>query len=153
MDDRALAGECSVRAAGKRLTPQRRLVLRILAEADGHLDAGEIYAQAHQRGARLSLATVYRTLSLLKEAGTVRELHLDEEHHHYELDARDDHSHLVCLLCGRVIEVPSTAFLEVARTLGEANGFAIASAQVELTGICAACRRGQAAAEKVPGTC
>ncbi len=140
MNDLALAGERSVRDAGRRLTAQRRLVLRILAEADGHLDAGEIYAQAHQQGARLSLATVYRTLNLLKEAGMVRELHLDEEHHHYELDDKGGHSHLVCAVCGRVIEVASATFLEAARRLGEANGFDITAAQVELTGICADCR-------------
>jgi Fur family ferric uptake transcriptional regulator len=141
VDDLAVVGERRLRLAGKRITPQRKLVLAILAEADNHLDAYDIYERALQRDTRLSLSTVYRTLSILKEADLVRELHLDDEHHHYELDDQDEHSHLVCLECGRVIEVGSSAFAEVARTIGEAHGFQVASAEVELTGLCADCRQ------------
>ncbi len=141
MEDPVSVGERRLRSEGKRITPQRRLVLHVLAEAGGHLDATEIYGRGRQQDARLSLSTVYRTLSVLKETGVVRELHLDDEHHHYELDAQDQHSHLVCLSCGRVIEVDSEAFSQVAVALGEAHGFEIASAQVELSGYCADCRQ------------
>lgn len=139
-DELAMVGESGVRASGKRLTPQRRLVLHVLDEAGSHLDASEIYARAHRQDVRLSLATVYRTLSMLKQTGAVRELHLDEEHHHYELDRKDGHSHFVCLGCGRVIEVDSAAFLEAARAVGHDYNFEAAGAQVELTGVCADCR-------------
>jgi Fur family ferric uptake transcriptional regulator len=141
MDDRVAVGERQLRTAGKRITPQRRLVLNILSQASGHLDASEIYERGRRKDPRLSLSTVYRTLAALKETGTVRELHLDDEHHHYELDAKDRHSHLVCLSCGRVIEVNSEALAQAALTLGEAHGFKIASAQMELTGYCADCRQ------------
>jgi Fur family ferric uptake transcriptional regulator len=140
MDDLARVSEGRFRAAGKRMTSQRRLLLRILAEAGGHLDAREVYERARQHDIRLSLATVYRTLNSLREAGVVRELHLDEEHHHYELDGQDGHSHLVCLGCGRVTEVDSRAFVEAAQAIGRTSGFAIASAQVELDGYCAECQ-------------
>ena len=140
MDDLAGVSEGRFRAAGKRMTNQRRLLLRILAETGGHLDAREVYDRARQHDPRLSLATVYRTLSSLKEAGVVRELHLDEEHHHYELDGQDGHSHLVCLGCGRVIEVDSRAFVEAAQAIGHASSFVISSAQVELTGYCTECQ-------------
>ena len=141
MDDRALIAERRLRVAGKRITPQRKLVLDILAQAQRHLDATEIYARGRRQDARLSLSTVYRTLGVLKETGVVRELHLDGEHHHYELDEEDEHSHLVCLTCGRVLEVDSSAFTEAAAAAGRSHGFEIASAQVELTGYCADCRR------------
>jgi Fur family transcriptional regulator, ferric uptake regulator len=140
MDDLAMVSEDRFRAAGKRMTNQRRLLLRILAEAGGHLDAREVYERARQHDPRLSLATVYRTLNSLREAGVVRELHLDEEHHHYELDGQDGHSHLLCLGCGRVIEVDSGALVEAAQAIGQASGFAVAGAQVELTGYCAECQ-------------
>jgi len=52
------------------------LVLDILANADGHLDASEIYARARVREPRLSLATVYRALNALRESGLVRQMHL-----------------------------------------------------------------------------
>lgn len=141
MDDLVRAGERRLRANNKRLTPQRKLVLAILAEAGGHLDAPDIYERARQRDDELSLSTVYRTLGVLKETGIVRELHLDEEHHHYELDDEDGHSHLVCLSCGRVIEVDSSAFVEAALVTAETHRFEIASAQVELRGYCSRCRR------------
>jgi len=141
VNDLEIVSENEVRAAGKRITPQRRLIVHILAQADGHLDAREVYERARRQDARLSLATVYRTLSVLRETGVVRELHLDEEHHHYELDDQDGHSHLVCLGCGRVIEVDSVAFSQVAEAVGETLGFSVESAQVELTGYCADCRR------------
>jgi Fe2+ or Zn2+ uptake regulation protein len=140
MEDLVVIGERRLRVAGKRITPQRRLVLSILAQADSHLDAHDIYERGRRRDARLSLSTVYRTLGVLKETGLVRELHLDDEHHHYELDGRDEHAHLVCLRCGRVLEVDSSSFAEVVGALGEMHGFEIASAQVELTGTCVDCR-------------
>jgi len=122
------------------MTHQRRLLLRILAEAGGHLDAREVYDRARRQDPRLSLATVYRTLNSLTEAGVVRELHLDEEHHHYELDGQDGHSHLVCLGCGRVTEVDSRTFVDAAQAIGQASGFVVAGAEVELTGYCAGCQ-------------
>ena len=140
MDNMAVVGERRLRAAGIRITPQRRLVLNILAESGGHLDANDIYVQGRRQDASLSLSTVYRTLSVLKETGLVHELRLDSEHYHYELDGKDEHSHLVCLGCGRVIEVDSGAFAQAAVAAGEAYGFEISSAQVELTGYCADCR-------------
>jgi len=141
MEDLVTSEERRLRAAGKRITPQRKLVLGVLAQAKGHMDAFEIYEQGRRLDARLSLSTVYRSLSVLKEVGVVRELHLDDEHHHYELDGRDGHSHLVCLECGRVIEVDSSAFVAAAAEVGAAHQFEVASAQVELSGYCADCHK------------
>jgi Fur family ferric uptake transcriptional regulator len=124
-----------------RITPQRRLVLDILSRANDHLDANDIYERGRRHDQRLSLSTVYRTLGMLKDTGVVRELHLDGEQHHYELVGRDEHAHLVCLECGRVIEVESIAFARAAETVGQAHGFQVAMAQVELAGYCAECRR------------
>ena len=141
MEDLVATGLRRLRAAGKRITPQRRLVLSILAESDQHLDAHDIYDRGRRRDVHLSLATVYRTLTLLKETGVVHELHLDDEHHHYELDAKDEHSHLVCLGCGQVIEVDGAVFAAVAVAAGQAHGFEIASTRVELTGYCVDCSK------------
>jgi len=151
MDDLVVVGERRLRAAGKRITPQRKLVLAILAQASrtqqagspasGHLDAYDIYERGRRQDASLSLSTVYRTLSVLKDAGVVHELHLDGEHHHYELDSKDKHFHLICLACGRVIEVDSAAFADAAMTASEAHGFEIIGTQVELVGYCVDCRQ------------
>ena len=143
MDDLAISGERRLRAASRRITPQRRLILDTLAQAGSHLDAGEIYERVRLRDPRLSLSTIYRTLAALKASGAVRELHLDQEHHHYELDNQDRHSHLVCMECGRVIEVDGEPFAQVAQVVGQAHGFDVTATQVELTGRCAECRQRQ----------
>lgn len=140
MDDAVKKGERRLRVAGKRITPQRKLILGILARAEDHLDAHDIYERGRHLAARLSLSTVYRTLTVLKEAGVVRELHLDGEQHHYELDDKEEHVHLVCLQCGQVLEVDSSAFTEAAMAAGKSHGFEIASEAVELSGYCADCR-------------
>ena len=147
MGDRNLelvrAGQRRLRAAGKRITPQRELILKVLAQSGAHLDANDIFERVRHLDKRLSLSTVYRTLNAFKATGVVRELHLDREHHHYELDAKDGHSHLVCMECGRVVEVGSDAFEQVAEATAEVHDFEIASAQVELVGYCAECRKSQ----------
>jgi Fe2+ or Zn2+ uptake regulation protein len=125
-----------LRAEKRRMTSQRELLLGIIQER-GHLDADEIYRLAKRRNPRLSLSTVYRTLNLLKELGLVEELHLGEEHHHYEAKA-EAHHHLICLGCGKVIECRLTEDL---RELGRRHGFTVVSAQVELVGYCSDCRK------------
>lgn len=141
MDDLVTTGLRRLRAAGKRITPQRKLILSILAESSQHLDAHDIYERGRSRDMHLSLSTVYRTLNILKDTGVVHELHLEDDHHHYELDGKDEHSHLVCLGCGQVIEVNGAVFAGAAMAAGEAYGFEIASARVELMGYCVACRK------------
>jgi Fe2+ or Zn2+ uptake regulation protein len=140
MEGTIITGERRLRAAGKRITPQRKLILGILSLADGHLDAHEIYEQGRRLDPTLSLSTVYRTLSMLKEIGVVQELHLDGEHHHYELDGKGEHSHLICIQCGRVIEVDSTIFVAAASQAGEQYRFRVTSTQVELEGYCEKCQ-------------
>jgi Fur family ferric uptake transcriptional regulator len=136
-------GETRLRATGKRVTTQRRLVLDVLSAADGHLDASEIYERAHHRDPRLSLATVYRTLKALGESGVVRQLHLAGERHYYELDRQDRHAHLVCAVCGRVWEVDSAKLSQAAKEAGREFGFQVTTARVEVIGLCATCRQQQ----------
>lgn len=135
------SGETRLRAIGKRVTAQRRLLLDVLAAADGHLDASELYDRARERDPRLSLATVYRTLNTLVESGLVRQLHLAGERHHYELDRQDRHAHLVCAACGRIWEVDSADLSQAAKEAGREFGFQVASARVEMIGLCAECRQ------------
>ncbi len=143
MNERTTTGVRLLRAAGKRITPQRKLILDILAQTRRHLDAYELHDLGRRRDETLSLATVYRTIALLKESGLVQELHLDENRHHYELTDRMEHAHLVCLGCGQVFEVDGGAFVNAAQEAGNRYGFAITGGQIELTGYCAACRAPQ----------
>jgi len=138
MGEPGAVGE-ALRRQGKRMTSQRALLLQIIAESDEHLDAEEIHRRAHRRGAGLSLSTVYRTLSVLAGMGLLRELHFDEEHHHYE-PALGEHYHLFCLRCGHVSEYwPPDGGRRLRQVAGEC-GFDLVSARLELHGICGRCR-------------
>ncbi|MEA3460214.1 MAG: Fur family transcriptional regulator [Chloroflexota bacterium] len=133
-----------LRRAKRRVTPQRMLILETMREAGGHLDADEIYHLARQKMPRLSLSTVYRTLNMLKEAGLVDELHLGEEHHHYELRGERGHHHLICQGCGKVVEFECPFSRQLIRDLSEDYDFEITDMHLDVIGYCAECRRKRA---------
>ena len=135
-------------AAGYRATPQRLLLLGLLQDSKVHTSADDLYAQAHARDPHLSLSTVYRTLNSLKEAGLVRELHLDQDHHHYELADKEDHYHLVCQACGQVLEVECFVIDEMLSLIQDRYSFQLTSTQMEFVGLCVDC---QARPEPIEG--
>lgn len=131
----------TLHAQGLRITPQRRLVLGLLRERGGHLGADEIYRLARQHHPRISLSTVYRALDMFEELGLVRVLHLEGEHHRYEIAGRrEEHHHLVCLGCGRVIDFECSHCAETHQGLAEHHDFEITGSQVQLLGYCTECR-------------
>ena len=127
--------------AGLRVTHQRALIMEIIRQRKGHLDADEVYRQAREKQPRLSLSTVYRTLQKLKELGLVKEVHFDETHHHYEVKPPTGHHHLVCLSCGRVIEFQYPLSRYVKRNVAEAKDFEIVDTELRMAGYCAKCRQ------------
>ncbi len=130
-------------AVGMRMTSQRALLLKLIEQGEGHLDADELYRRARQKQPRLSLSTVYRTLGLLKKLGLIEELHFDENHHHYEMKPSAEHHHLICLGCGRVIEFQYPLSRYIKKNVTGAKDFEIIDAELRLTGYCQQCRQGR----------
>ena len=127
-------------AKGRRLTSQRRLILGVLEECEGHLDAEALFVQARTRDPDISLATVYRTLAVLKEMGLVEEHSLGEEHSHYEAVHGQPHYHFVCLGCGKVIEFDAPLMKRMARDVSEQEDVCITDVHLRLSGYCAQCQ-------------
>jgi Fur family ferric uptake transcriptional regulator len=127
--------------AGLRNTSQRALILEVIRQGKGHLDADEVFRRARSRQPRLSLSTVYRTLQKLKQLGLIEELHFDETHHHYELKPRKEHHHLVCQKCGLVIEFEYPLSRLIKNKVPQARDFEIKESELKITGLCAACRK------------
>lgn len=125
---------------GQRMTSQRRILFDIIRDADGHLDADELYQRARQKDPRISLSTVYRNLQLFKQEGVVKERHFVEEHHYYESRDSVEHCHLVCLNCGTVLEIETPLTEEIKRTAGETSRFQITDIEVNLQGYCPKCQ-------------
>ena len=136
-----LLGRRALNSAGLRVTNQRALLLEIIREGEGHLDAFELYRRAREKQPRLSLSTVYRALQKFKKLGLVEEVHFDENHHHYEVKPSSEHHHLVCLGCGRVIEFHYLLARQVKRNVPGARGFDIIGTEVRMTGYCSRCRQ------------
>jgi len=126
---------------GLRITNQRALILDIIRQGQGHLDADEVYRRARKKQPRLSLSTVYRTLQMLKKLGLVEEVHFDEAHHHYEIKPPAEHHHLVCLGCGQVVEFQYPLAHLVKRNVTEAKAFEIVDTELRMTGYCSKCRQ------------
>jgi Fe2+ or Zn2+ uptake regulation protein len=116
------------------------LILDILRESDEHLDAETVHDRARVRAPGLSLATVYRTLTLLEDMGLVEEHRLGEGHSHYEAVQEDPHYHFTCRRCGKVIEFDTLLVGRIERELCEREGVEITGAHLHLTGYCEDCR-------------
>jgi Fe2+ or Zn2+ uptake regulation protein len=123
-----------LRDSGKRITPERKLLLRII-ENNAHLDAEQIYRIAQKERPQIGLATVYRTLTLLKTLDVIHTTDLGENHCHYEVRF-DDHIHLICSVCGLVTDIPVPSALY--KAAGK-EGFSVQHTHFEIFGICQSC--------------
>ena len=126
---------------GQRMTSQRRLLLDIIRSSSDHLDADELFRQAKEKDPRISLSTVYRNLSLLKEVGLIVERHLGEEHHHYEINIAPHHHHLVCIECGDVFEFESPLADKIKENIADISQFEITEIEINMQGYCASCKK------------
>ncbi|MBN1366911.1 MAG: transcriptional repressor [Dehalococcoidales bacterium] len=123
------------------VTTQRHLLLELISQAKGHLDADELYRRAKEKEPRISLATVYRNIKLFKELGLIAESNLGEAHSHFEIRRTAEHHHLVCLGCGRVIEFKSPLIARAVAKMRQEHGFDITSAEMKLEGYCPQCKK------------
>jgi Fur family ferric uptake transcriptional regulator len=131
-----------VEARGVRLTAQRRALIETIQEATTHLDAASLLKQAQELDPKINRATVYRTIELLKKLGMIDELdlmHLNGEKHYYEVKTQEDHLHLACFECGRILEFATPAFERLKQEIAAANQFDIQVVRLEVGGLCGAC--------------
>ncbi|MDY7075736.1 MAG: Fur family transcriptional regulator [Chloroflexota bacterium] len=127
-----------LREQGRRVTPQRRAIIRVLLEGDGgHLTAEQIFKRVQYSMPDMSHATVYNTLRELTEMDVLLELNLGLGERRYDLNTTD-HAHLVCLTCGRIEDVPyDCAALKLPPE--QTHGFRVVGRRVIFRGYCPAC--------------
>lgn len=121
------------------LTYQRRLLIELLQEAEGHIDAKELYRRASARDKSISPATVYRSLNLFREHGIIAEMKLDKVRCYYEINEAPEHQHMVCLGCGKVIEFNSPLVKKLIDTVKKEYGFKTAKVELYIRGCCQEC--------------
>lgn len=120
-----------------RLTPQRRAVLDVIGGLRGGFTVVELYDRARRAEPRLGLATVYRTVELLRKSGSLRKLPGDGRPMYVRCHP-GHHHHLVCLACGRVEETELCAAPTKAE-VQRRHGFQAETHEVDIYGTCAAC--------------
>lgn len=130
----------ALKEAGLRLTPQRLAICRLLAETDAHPTALQIYQTLKPQFPSLSPATVYNTLDTLVHLGMVNVLgHAGDGEVHYDADTTP-HINLACVLCHKIVDVPSEYVQHLDREIAQSSGFRILGARVLYYGICPQCQ-------------
>jgi len=122
----------ALRDTGVRVTRQRETLLKVLAQAEDHPDAAELHRRARSHDDSLSLATVYRTLSVLEREGVVLRLALENGGARYEVADQPHHDHIVDIDSGQIIEFRSDKIEQLQREIAAEMGFDIVHHRLEL---------------------
>lgn len=145
--------ERCLRQVSQRYTRGRRAVVDVLAAAGHPVSIEEIAKQAP----RLPRSSAYRHLVELQQVGVVRRVAANDDHYRYELaeDITEHHHHLLCTLCGKVLDVTPTPPFEQAMAryldyLSMANGFKVTDHRLDVLGVCASCQEEASLAGATP---
>jgi Fur family ferric uptake transcriptional regulator len=120
---------------GLRMTGQRRVIARVLSEAQDHPDAEELHRRAAAIDPHISIATVYRTVRLLAEAGILERHDFRDGRSRYEEVPDEHHDHLIDIQTGRVIEFHDDQIEELQRLVAEKLGYRLVDHRLELYGV------------------
>ncbi len=125
--------------AGHRLTPQRCAICRYLAASREHPSPERVYERVREEFPAVSLATVYNTLTVLRDLGEIIEIPGTTEGLRYETNL-EPHINLICLHCGRIRDLPSDSLSIVQNAIHNDSGFDLYGLRVDGFGLCSACR-------------
>jgi Fur family peroxide stress response transcriptional regulator len=125
---------------GFRLTPQRLAVVEILSMSSGHPSVERIYEEVRKRFPTTSLATVYKTVSVLKELREVLELGFPDGSNRYDGKKPYPHPHLICMKCRSVTDPDIPGLEQMAEELGRSYGYRVLHHRLDFFGLCPRCR-------------
>jgi Fur family ferric uptake transcriptional regulator len=120
---------------GLRITDQRRVVARVLSEADDHPDVEALHMRCAAVDPRISIATVYRTVRLFVEAGILERHEFGDGRSRYEAASDEHHDHLIDVETGKVIEFVDEELEALQRRIAEKLGFRLVDHRMELYGV------------------
>jgi Fe2+ or Zn2+ uptake regulation protein len=126
----------------QRKTIQKQIVIETLNElkhVKGHLSIDEIYNAIKENYASISKTTVYRNVRQLAEAGTIKQVMLEDGLERYDLNTHD-HYHFTCIACRTIYDVEIDGLPDFSQCLEENYGFETETANLSFTGICNSCK-------------
>ena len=119
-------------AKGMRMTEQRRIIARVLAQSVDHPDVEELYRRCAGIDQHISISTVYRTVKLFEDAGIIERHDFREGRARYEQIRETHHDHLVNLRTGEVIEFQSEEIERLQREIARRLGYRLVDHRLEL---------------------
>jgi Fur family peroxide stress response transcriptional regulator len=129
-----------LRERGQRITPQRLAILGILAKSKGHPSVEEIYNVVVNEFPTTSLATVYKTITLLKDLGEVIELEFSQGSNRYDGSKPYPHPHVVCTCCKRIVDPDLESLSAMTEEVCEQTGFEVVNHRLDFYGLCPECQ-------------
>lgn len=135
IDERAAHYEAQLRSAGIRMTKQRLAIIQVLAETDDHPDANEIFHRAFAKDSSISLSTVYRTMRVLEQSGTIHRHAFADGRSRFEHAGGEHHDHLIDVETGAVIEFRSEKIEQLQAEIARELGYDIVRHRLELYGV------------------
>ena len=120
---------------GVKLTDQRRIIAKVMSEAQDHPDVDELYNRVSEIDPKISLATVYRTVKLFEEAGIVAKHDFKGGKARYEQLSESHHDHLIDIKTGEIIEFVDDEIEKLQKKVAEKYGYELVDHKLELYGI------------------
>jgi Fur family transcriptional regulator, ferric uptake regulator len=120
---------------GLRITEQRRVIARVLSEAEDHPDVEALHARSSAIDPGISIATVYRTVRLFEEAGILDRHDFGDGRSRYEAAPEAHHDHLIDVETGKVIEFVDPELEALQKLIAEKLGYRLVDHRMELYGV------------------
>ena len=140
IEDRTALIIRELKEKGHRITPQRIAIVRILVESPEHPSVEDIFEKVKVNFPTTSLATVYKTISVVKELGEVLELEFSNDHNRYDGNKPYPHPHLMCIQCKRIVDPDLSSLADLTQELTSDSGYRIISHRLDFYGICPECQ-------------
>ena len=119
---------------GLRLTDQRKLIAQVMSESEDHPDVDELHKRVNKLDAKISIATVYRTVKLFEEAGIFAKHEFKGTKARYEQTAHEHHDHLIDINTGEIIEFVNQDIEKLQKEVAEKLGYKLVDHRLELYG-------------------
>lgn len=123
------------KAAGLRLTGQRRVIARVLAQSDDHPDVEELHRRANEIDPGISTSTLYRTMRLFEDAGILEKRDFGDGRARYEKTSDEHHDHLIDMRSGKVVEFHDDELEALQEKIARRLGYRLVNHRMELYGI------------------
>ena len=127
-----IENECEKK--GVRLTDQRKLIAKVMSESEDHPDVDELHKRVNKVDAKISIATVYRTVKLFEESGILAKHDFKGNKARYEQASQEHHDHLIDINTGEITEFINQDIEKLQKQVAEKLGYKLVDHRLELYG-------------------